>query len=452
MTLNPFKWFRTKSYPTAKQDAQAYASGAGKTYSDTYFNYVKSVEALDKVTRIMANVASMAKFEVYKETGRGELKPYPVKNIDLQYNINEFDSQAGFLKKLFSSLTTQGAAIIIAEQDSKTKFINFYIYNPADFRIEATENSMITEFVYTSKTGSEVSFKPEDVIYITDSIDVTNLLYSLSRLKSLNDILTLQADIMKQQKDFFGSGGKDSVIISPEETMGETEAKSLRTAFQEFISSRKTQTLFLNTKVNVDSVSNAQSIGEITKALTTINNLIIESYGIPKWLMGDYHGYVNDKAVTTAAKVFFQIQLKPIFREIEHQFTRYFRNTLQLQKAVVKFSFEDVEILEDSLETKIDNAGKLYKLGVISINEAREMVELEPLKIDTADLHFLPAYLTSSTPVAIENYDEQIAQGANSELPIGSSGGADNEPKEKPTDESSNVSVSDDNQDQGDKE
>ncbi len=449
MTLNPLKWFRKKSYPTAKQDAQAYASGAGKTYTDTYFSYVQSVEALDKVIRIMANVASMAKFEIYKEGSKGELKPYPVKNIDLQYNVNEFDSQAGFLKKLFASLGTQGAAIVIAEQDSKTKFINFYVYNPADFKIEATENSMITEFVYTSKTGSEVIFKPEDVIYITDTIDVTNLLYSLSRLKSLNDILTLQADVMKQQKDFFGSGGKDSVIISPEEAMGETEAKSLRTAFQEFVSSRKTQTLFLNTKVNVDSVSNAQSIGEITKALTVLNNLIIESYGIPKWLMGDYSGYINDKAITMAAKVFFQIQLKPIFREVEHQFTKYFRDTLKLPKAVVKFNFDDVEILEDSLETKIDNAGKLYKLGVISINEAREMVELEPLSIETADLHFLPAYLTSSTPVAIENYDQQIANAQESELPSGSSGGEDNTPKEKPTDNSSDVSVADEEKNQG---
>ena len=443
MTMNPLKWFRTKSYPTAKQDAQAYANGANKTYEPKYNNYIQSVEALEKVIRITANVASMAKMQVFKETTRGELKPYPVKNVDLVHNINEFVSQAGFIKGIFSSLMTQAAAIIIAEQDSKSKFINFYNYNPADFQINATENSMITEFIYTSKTGEEIPFKPQDVIYITDSIDVTNVLYGISRLKSLNDILILQADVIGQQKDFFGSGGKDSVIISPDEAMGPTDAKSLQSAFQEFISSRKTQTLFLNTKVNVDSVSNAQSIGEIVNALTTMNNLIIESFGIPKWLMGDYSGYVNDKAVTTAAKVFFQIQLKPVFKEIEHQFTQYFRNTLKLPKAIVKFNFDDVEILEDSIDTKIDNAGKLYKLGIISINEARRMVELEPLNVDTADLHFLPAYLTSSTPVAIENYDSAITQGASGEIPNGSAGGADNTPKEKPSDNGSNVSVSD---------
>jgi len=236
---------------------------------------------------------------------------------------------------------------------------------------------------------------------------------------------------MKSQRDYYASGGKESVIISPDEPMSESRAKDLRTAFQEFISSRKTQTLFLNYKVNVDQVSDAESAKDVMEALTTINNLIIESYGVPRCLLGDYQGNLNDPAIVTASRVFFTVHLKPIFKEIEYKFTKYFRDTLGLKDAIVEFDYSDVDILENSVEVQTDIAGKLYKLGLISMNEAREMVEIEPLGVEEANWHMLPAYLVSSTPVAIENYQEAIQQGLLSstptQTPSGASGGDDNQ-------------------------
>ena len=113
--------------------------------------------------------------------------------------------------------------------------------------------------------------------------------------------------------------------------------------------------------------------------------------------------------------------------------TKYFRETLKLKNAIVTFNFNDIEILHDSMETKAELSSKLYKLGLLSMNEAREMVELEPLDTEDADKHFLPAYLTGSRPIAIENYTELLDSGffdesvGNGETDgSGSSGGADN--------------------------
>jgi hypothetical protein len=125
--------------------------------------------------------------------------------------------------------------------------------------------------------------------------------------------------------------------------------------------------------------------------------------------------------------------MKPVFKSIEYQFTKYFRNTLKIKGAVVKISFTDVEILEDSLQTKIEDATKMWKLGLVSMNEARSMCELTPLPDEAADRHFVPSYLTGQYPVAIEQFDEtmdrlfsdqQVEAGAQGQ---GSSGGADNE-------------------------
>jgi len=403
-----FSWL--KKNPTIKEDAVAYAAGGSKEFNEKYNEYLDTVETLDKAVRIIANVASMAKIEVFKDVS-GKLKPLKIKNVDLDYAINEVDSQADFLRKVFSSMFTQGASIVLAEKSKETGFIGFYPYNPAKFTIEATEKSVLSSFIYETEAGSTMEFKPKDVIYTNNTIDVTNLVYPVSRLKPLNDMMILQANIMKQTSDFYANGSKDSVIISPKEPMSSKNAKALKATFDEFIQSRQTRTLFLNTEVDVESVSNSQTPSDIMKALSEINSIIVESFGIPEYLYGSYKGYVNDAAVTTASRLFFEIQMKPVFKSFEFQMTKYFRNTLGIKNAIVKCNFDDIEILHDSMETKVEISGKLLKLGMISLNEAREMVELEALDTEEADKHWLPAYLVSSRPVAIEDYQELLEAG-----------------------------------------
>lgn len=426
--LNMFKKAEvTTKQPTAKQDAIAYANGGQKTYSDTYTDYVKSVEALDKAIRVIGNIASMAKFEIFKDTN-GNLKPLKVKNIDFKYNTNDQDSSSDLLSMIFASIFTQGAAILIPEMNKKTKFINFYSYDVTKFRVDTTESRLVDKFIYTSEGGSEVTYKPEDLIYIAPRVSSDNLIYATSRLEALKDLLTLQADMMRQSSEYYSSGGKQSAIISPKEPMGIDKASQLKTAFDTFLQTPATKTLFLNTEVDVQTVSNSQNPTQIMSALTTVNNLVLEQFGIPPYFFGNYQGYINDASVITASKLFFQLHMKPVFKSIEYQFTRYLRNTLGLKDAVLQFSFEDIEILEDNLDTKVANAGSMYKLGLVSMNEARAMCELAELPDEAANYHNLPAYLVSDKPVAVERYEEAMNRitSNQSATPTGSTGGEDN--------------------------
>lgn len=420
---------RTKM-PTVKEDQAAYASGGQKTYNADYNEYVESVESLDRAIRVLSNVASMAKFKISREVNN-ELKPFKVKNIDLAYNINDRDSQGDFIGLIFGSIFTQGASIIIAEENKKTKFINFFCYDASRFEVVPTENNLVSAFKYTSQSGTEMTFKPEAVIYTSPRYNPANLVYATSRLKSMNDLFIMQANIMKQQSDYYAAGGKDSAIISPKEPMSQEKANQLKTAFDTFLGTTATKTLFLNTEVDVASISNAQSPSQIMEALTKINNQIIRQFGIPDYLFGDYQGYINDAAIVTASRIFFQVHMKPVFNSIAHQFTQYFRNTLALKNVVVTFDYSDVEILEDNLSAKIENASKMYKLGLLSLNEARIECEKEPLPDEAADRHFVPSYLTGQYPVSIEEFDTTLeklfaSQGVMPNTATGSSGGEDN--------------------------
>jgi len=399
------KSFFVKKNPTIKNDYTAYENGGKKEYDKVYDEYIQSVETLDAVIRTAANVASMAKMEVWKEDTKGARKPLKIKNVDLVYDINEMDSQADFIRKVFASVLTQGASIIIAEKGPSSN-INFYPYDTTKFEINATAKSTVDSFTYTTEQGGEQEFKSKDVVYINNSIDITNLVYSMSRLKSLNDVLLMQSGLINNQKEFYSSGAKDSVIISPKEPISDEKMRLIQAAFTTFIQSNTTQALYLNTDIDVQSVSSSQSAAEVMVAVAKINTQMLRAFGMPEYLLGDYQGYVSDAAVVKASQIFFQIQLRPIFTTIAHQMTKYFRNTLKLPAAVVTFNFEDIDILSDSIETKMAVTEKAYKLGLMSMNEARVSLEMEALDTEEANLHFLPAYLLSSTPVAIEDYGE----------------------------------------------
>lgn len=430
--LNMFKKAEVVTkLPTVKQDAIAYSNGTQKTYDSIYDDYVSSVEALDKAIRIISNIASMAIPEIFKDVN-GILKPLKVKNIDFKYNVNDQDSASDIISMMFASIFTQGASIILPEMNKKTKFINFFSYDVTRFRVDTTESRIVDKFIYTSEGGTEVTFKPEDVVYIAPRLSSNNLIYASSRLKALNDMLTLQANLMKQSNEYYASGGKQSAIISPKEPMGPDKANSLKTAFDTFLQTPATKTLFINTEVDVKTVTNAQNPMQIMEALTIVNNLVREQFGIPEYFFGTYQGYVNDAAVVTASRIFFQIHMKPIFKAIEYQFSKYMRNTLGLKDAVLVFNYKDVEILEDNLTAKIDNAGKLYKLGILSMNEARAQCELEQLPDDAANRHFVPSYLTGQFPVSIEEFDQTldklfISTGVGATDATGTTGGADNQ-------------------------
>lgn len=421
--------------PTIKNDFIAYTSGSNNTFDDTITSYIQQVETIERAVRLISNIVSLCQFKTYKESGKGTIKPVVIKNVDLMFP-NETDSHIDFKRKMASSLFTQGASIIIAEKNKdkySTADMNFYAYDPAKFDIESDGSKLISAFIYKAEDGTNISYRPEDIIYINDSIDPSNLLYSLSRLTALNDVIQIQAGIVAKTKEFTQGGAKDSVIISAKDPIGEKQQKAIKVAFDQFMSSTSSKTMLINTELQVDKMSNSMSGSEMLEFFKEINQLILDQFNLPPALLGDYSaaGANKNEELLFSLRVWFTTMLKPMLENIGLQFTRYFRNILGLKGVIVKLDYAEIDILDDFIDAKVDRAIKLHKEGLASLNEARELAELPRIEAEAADLHFFPAFLLGSAPVSVENFDKEIErmlQGANTsaELPAGNAGGSDN--------------------------
>lgn len=421
-----------KKHPTIGSDFVAYESGGDKTFDATFNEYVQSIETIERAIRLHANVISLAKMRIYREGTKGELKPLKVKNVDFMFP-NETDTSVDFWRKIAVQVYSQGASMVIGES-SKGKN-NFYSVDVAKMEILSDGKKLISGYEYTGEDGQITQFKPKDVIYINDSVDPSNLLYSLSRLTPLNDVVQIQAGIVAKVKEHAAGAAKDSAIVSAKSPISPDNQAKIKTAFDSFMSATATSTMFINSELDVHQFNNQMSGTDMLSFFTKVNQMMLDQFNMPPALLGDYSasGANKNEELLFSLRVWFTTMVKPVLTNIEMQFSRYFRETLGLKNAVCIFDLDDIDILDDFIELKVDRAIKLHKSGLMSFNEARELAELEPLDDESADWHFLPQFLTGSAPISLENYDEGIERllqnsgpKGDESTPAGNSGDEDN--------------------------
>ena len=426
-------------HPTIKYDAVAYTSGGNKSFDSTYTDYIKSVETIDLAIRTIANIISLCDMKLYKETSSGELKLTKVKNINLQYP-NETDSSVDFLRKLAVNVYNQGAGLIVTEEGKRGalgKLINFYSIDVARIKAESNGTRLIDKFIYESESGSEVIYAADKCIYINDSIDPSNLLYSLSRLQSLNDVILMQAGIVAMTKSMLSGGAKEASIISSEQPISERNMKEIKKNFNAFMESATSSSMFLNVPLNVTKIGNAMSGSEMLELLKQLNEMMIEQFAIPPYLIGRYKSGANrNTEITYANRIFFSMQIKPVLKNIELQMSRFLQEQAGLKNIVMRFDYDDLDILKLPYEEETDVTLKQLKAGAISLDTARDKMKYAPVGSEASEKVFMPAYLLGNAPVSYNDYDSDLerflnVQGASGTslepLPSGNAGGADNE-------------------------
>lgn len=422
-------------HPTIKHDAVAYEAGGGKTFDEINYDYIKSVETVDLAIRTIANTISLCQLSMYTKDSDNKLKPAVVDNVDFDF-FNETDSRVDFMRKLSVNIWGQGAGLIVTETGKRGTLGNMLnFYNMDMSRVTAVSNGkqLISEFVYTAEDSSEIRYKAADCIYINDSIDPTNLIYSLTRLKSLNDVLIMQAGVVNQSKEMLTGGSKKASIISADTPISERNMTKIKSEFDSFMKSATSSSFFMNTKLDVQSIGNAMTGKDLLELFTMINDTILKHFSIPSFLLGvSSKGANKTEEVSLLLRTFFNSQLLPVLTNIELHFTRFFREQLGLQNYVVKFDYSDLNILKMPEEIQVDLTIKKHKAGLITLNEARSMLELDDRDDEAAGKIYMPAYLLGSAPVSYDDYDSDLERMLNlgtitdGSLPAGNSGDDDN--------------------------
>lgn len=397
--------------PLMKSEYRGYQNGQKKPVGLTiYDTWLKQVSALRTVIGSTAELASGANIKFYKVDSKGKKKVIiNPKQFDTLF-MNDIDDIGSFLYNYFGQIKMFDNVLIIPEA-SKYKFrenkVDFFIADNARWKANPNETGKqtIDSFTYTSSQGIETPYKYEDVIYIRKPLTSNNLLYGVSRLQSLNEEIARILNMGEYVDKYIASGAKKSVIIGTDDIMSPNQQDDILDEFNKFLNNPNQKALMLNTeKLTVKDVSEGLASTDVVNFLVKLNNTVLESYNMPKFIKGNYEGQSNKELIREALRIYFELALKPEFLRLARHLTRYSRDILGIKNMLIEFDYEGISILEDSLTEKLEKAEKLNRMGAYSLNEVRQAVGEEPIDNPNFDLHLAPANITSGVPVTFENF------------------------------------------------
>lgn len=422
-------------------EQSAYQNGGNKPVATQSFQaYIEANSRLDAVLRTCASIASSAKFLYGKEDSKGKFKKTKFAQADGLY-MNDYMTESDFLFELFGTLLTYDKVLIIPEESkypTRKGYIDWTIVPDNNFTIEVGTNQTIQKFVYKSSTGTEIKYDYSECIYITRNLTATNLVYALPRLKALMTTIENVLGIHRFITEYINSGGKSSIIASTDQLLSEAQSREVKRTLQEFLGTQAPKALLLNSeKFSLERVSDNLTTANVMEIIAGLSNEICKSFNMPLYLLGEYSSSTQGQTMVMANRIWFQITIAPLFNTISSAFTRYFRDTFGIKGAVVKFDFSGIQILEDSDSEKLDLAERSMKIGMMSLNEGRNLMGWEMLPYPAADKHHAPSNLFSAYPVSYETFEEDVARNMSgitsdsvpNETPNGL-GGVDNTPKE----------------------
>lgn len=417
-------------------DYTTYQNGGGKVVTTAVMeNYINTNSQLATCIDAFAQVASGADLKWYKEDSKGKRKLFNFKQID-KFKMNDYQSTQDWVRMALGTLELHKELFIVPEASSapyRQGMIDFFIAPHGRYEVITGTNQSIESIKYKSASGKDTIYTHAEVIYIPLSNTSNNFFYGASKVKILNDNIQRIMKLNAFTDDYLQSGGKKSAIIGYSDIMSDDMQQEIKREVDNFVKNATKKTLMLNTEsLNVTPLSGDITSTKVIEFLSDLNAQILQSFKMPKYLIGDYPTSVNADVVQQAVRLWFEVALKPLFRTIESHLTSYCRNVLGIKNLVAVFDYEGISFLEGSATEKHSISTGLNKQGLITINEARVMNGFEPLDFELANELIAPAYLTSSMPVRYSQYEQDVMRNAGlttpTDTPVNGDGGADNTP------------------------
>ena len=135
---------------------------------------------------------------------------------------------------------------------------------------------------------------------------------------------------------------------------------------------------------------------------------IYKLYNVPKQLLGVVDNSVD---LTEMKKVFVNNTIRPLLNRMLKSWENNFRRIFKNSTLKFVFDFSNIPEVSNIIDAKITAVKEALNNGIISPNEARDLLNLE--RIDNSELMdaiFSPAFLLGNNPINLIN-GERIDMG-----------------------------------------
>ena len=291
-------------------------------------------------------------------------KPNPYYNADL------------FKRNIFIDLILEGDAFIYYD--------GAYLYNLPAINVEiiSDRKTYIKEFKYADKV-----FKPGEIIHIKDN-SCDSIYEGTSRLDSAKQSLNTLKSMLDYQKNFFDNSAVPGIIlITPNPLSERVKTRLTRQWMSKYNPSRGgKRPMILDGEFKVESLSkyNFNEL-DFVDSIANYEKMVLKALGVPPILLDSG----NNANINPNLRMFYVETILPLVNKVVQALEWYFGYD-------IKPVTQDVLALAPELKDQANYLTSITNAGIITRNEARAEIRMEPSDDPEADKLIIPANIAGS--------------------------------------------------------
>jgi HK97 family phage portal protein len=408
----------TKASKNTPEIAKLYTNGqrkdANSSYEDTFATSDLIYSCIDYIAKTAAQ-ADLKIGEVGADGKIGDVKDKKAKEM-FENAPNNGYSWYDLKELIVQSFLVSGNAYVSFEKLSKG-YEMWVMLPPSKMEVVPSETNYVEGYLYDKK----VSYSADEIIHIKNT-NLGNEYYGKSAIERLVDYLLVEGYGVEDLKTFYENASIGQGILTSPNPMNKEQLETLREEFKKNYASQSNRhsTYVLANGMEYKTVKMSPKDSMLLDSFNITEHRVLQMFHLnPLVLGGKLESYTTH--TQEVQKMVFNGAVRPILRKIEAVFSQFFRRVLKNPKIKVYFDFDNIPELDESINTKADVAKTLLTNGIISVNEAREMLGFHKLDVENAELHWLPSFIVGADAQTIETWDGTATSATNQQpAPVGS--------------------------------
>ena len=446
-----------KSNVETKQGPMVMMQNVGHSYSkkDKYEDYAKEGYQENAIAyrcvNEIANGASAIPFKVFSNDV--DLDNHPL--IDLLNRPNPLMAGVEYFQCLYSHLLLGGNAYaLVAEINNKPS--ELHILRPDRMRIVASKTAIPTAYEYFigGKVIDRYDIEPEtgkSVIKHFKFFSPTDDYYGLSPMMPASVNIDQHNASAKHNFNLLNNGARPSgaIVFKPKDESGMTIqlSESQRQQLLSDLDLRFTgqnnagRAMLLEGDFDWKEMGLAPKDMDFIELKNMASREIALCFGVPSQLVGvpDNQTYSN---VQEARLALYEETIIPLAKRVESDFNEWLSGYYS-EQITIKYDIDSIPAMQERRKRIYENVVQAVREGIISRNEARERLDLEPVKgaddlYISANLFPLGAPEESPAEQVSEDQAKQIYGEEIDDYEIDDDSKAETDINTKPTEEMAN--------------
>ena len=362
-----YNFWQNKDTEEKLNPAQPYYDHKVESSREKVANYERAYEDLEVVNRgVNMVVDDCAEINVKVGEpvgGTSVVKGIKRSRVNLLLNKepNLFQDISTFRRNLITDYLLDGNIFMYYDG------VHLYHLPANKMTIHASETTYVEKYTY----NEQITYTPREIIHIKEN-SFYSIYRGVSRLKPALRTMILLRNMRDFQDNFFKNGAVPGLVLKSPNTLSE---KIKERMIQSWIARYRPDAggrrpLILDGGIEVDSISNVNFRElDFQSAIEENENIILKALGIPPIMLDSG----NNANLRPNMRLYYLETILPIVRKINFGLERFFGFEITEDAT-------NIPALQPELRDQSQYYSALVNTGIISPNEARSALNLEPLE------------------------------------------------------------------------